>query len=185
MDRRQVDNFGINNELPQNPFIFILPKGKHHAFPDIDVLITHPDTVLKFDGQQHLIHNEKGVYHEVQYKAKTRELFLFDRRTDLEAHNQPRAVTDTVSTSKKAFGRLRQASSRPASPAPSAEPLFLTPPDEGQALSPLQLLYQNFMSAGEPPKTPSLASTPTDPLDATICNAPVQTTTNPLPSSSH
>ena len=77
-DRREVDDFGINDDLPENPFLFILPAGKHSAFPDLDVLITHPDGVLKFDGQQRLIHNQKGTYHEVQYTKKGRRLFLFD-----------------------------------------------------------------------------------------------------------
>ena len=78
--------------------------------------MTHPDGVLKFDGRQHLIHNEKGVYHEVNYRKKTRELFLFDRQEDLEAYNQPRVIEDPTdfdipSTPKKVFGRLRQISS--------------------------------------------------------------------------
>ena len=137
-DRRQVDNFGINDELPENLFLFVLPAGKHPTFPDLDVLITHPDGVLKLDGRQRFIHNQKGVYHEVQYTKKGRKLFLFDRREDLEQLNQPRRDEEStqLEAPKKAFGRLRQISSRPASPSPlkgsSLQPL---PEGEDQTLS--------------------------------------------------
>ena len=190
-DRRQVDDFGINDELPENPFLFVLSAGRHPTFPDLDVLITHPDGVLKLDGRQRFIHNQKGVYHEVQYTKKGRKLFLFDRREDLERHNQPRrdegsAELEAPSTPKKTFGRLRQISSRPASPSPlkgsSSQAL---PEEESRTLSPLQILQQNFVAAGEPPKTPSSASTPTDPVDTTIWNTPIKAATLPVPSSTH
>ena len=120
-DRRQVDDFGIDDELPENPFLFVLPAGRHPTFPDLDVLITHPDGVVKLNGRQRFIHNQKGVYHEVQYTKKGRKLFLFERREDLERFNKPRRNEESIELEapKKTFGRLRQISSRPASPSPS------------------------------------------------------------------
>ena len=102
-----MDDFGIHDELPENPFLFVLPAGKHPTFPDLDVLITHPDGVLKLDGRQRFIHNQKGVYHEVQYTKKGRKLFLFDRREDLEQLNRPRRDEEVIETEgpRKAFGR--------------------------------------------------------------------------------
>ena len=170
--------------------MFILPAGKHPAFPDLDVLITHPDGVLKLDGRQRLIHNQKGIYHEVQYTKKGRRLFLFERREDLEQLNQPRKSEESTesevpTTPKKVFGRLRQISSRPATPSPLPGPSLQTLPEEDPTLSPLQILQQNFVATGEPPKTPSSASTPTDPIDTTIRNTPIKAASLPVSSASH
>ena len=52
-------------------------------------------------------------------------------------------------------------------------------------LSPLQLLQQTFEATGEPPETPSSASTPTDPTNVAIRNMPIQAVSLPVPSSSH
>ena len=122
MDPQLVENCGIDNELPENPFLFACPAGTLKVLPGIPVLLWHPDKELKFDGKQKLIHNNQGIYHELKWKQSTGELALSRRREDIERHNVPRAVGATTEpeTPKRVFGRLRQTSSRPASPSPLA-----------------------------------------------------------------
>jgi hypothetical protein len=108
-----VENCGINDELPENPFLFTCPTGTLKALPNVPVLLWHPDGELKFDGRQKLIHNNKGIYHELKWRQKTGELALSTRREDIELHNVPKAVAATTEpeTPKRVFGRLRQTSS--------------------------------------------------------------------------
>ena len=108
-----MENCGIDNELPENPFLFSCPAGTLKALSGIPVLLWHPDKELKFDGKQKLIHNNQGIYHELKWKQSTGELALSKRREDIERHNVPRAVGATTEPeTKRVFGRLRQASSR-------------------------------------------------------------------------
>ena len=65
-----MTDFGIDDEFPGNPFVFISEVGQHPDFLDQRVLLYHPDGELKFDGRYTLLHNEKGVYHEVNYRKR-------------------------------------------------------------------------------------------------------------------
>jgi hypothetical protein len=79
-----VDDFGIDDELPPNPLVFVLEAGTHHKYLE-RLLVFAPDGVPE-EGKRFLIHNAKGIYHSVQI-SKTGRLRLGDRRTNAEAHN--------------------------------------------------------------------------------------------------
>ena len=91
-----MENCGIDDELPENPFLFVCPVGTLKALPNIPVLLWHPDKELKFDGKQKLIHNNRGTLHELKWKQSTGELALSRRREDIESHNVPKAVGATT-----------------------------------------------------------------------------------------
>ena len=120
MERREVFDFGIDDEFPGNPFIFISKEGQHPDFPGQRVLLYHPDRELKFDGRYTLLHNEKGVYHEVNYRKKTKQLFLFNRRDDLERLNLPPSTPEPETSARalRVFGKQRFILSHQGSPAP-------------------------------------------------------------------
>ena len=99
-ERREVTDFGIDDEFPGNPFVFISEVGQHPDFPDQRVLLYHPDGELKFDGRYTLLHNEKGVYHEVNYRKRTKQLFLFNRRDDLECLNLPPSTPEPETSTR-------------------------------------------------------------------------------------
>ena len=86
-DPQIVEDFGIENDLPDNPFLFVCPPGTLKALPKHTILLYHPDKEVKFDGKQRLIHNNRGVYHELKWKPRTGELALSTRREDIEIHN--------------------------------------------------------------------------------------------------
>ena len=69
--------------------MFVSEVGQHPDFPDQRILYYHPDGEPKLDGRYTLLHNEKGVYHELNYRKRTKRLFLFTRRDDLERLNLP------------------------------------------------------------------------------------------------
>ena len=96
MDPQIVEDFGVENDLPDNPFLFVCPPGTLKVLPKHTILLYHPDKEVKFDGKQRLIHNNRGVYHELKWKPKTGELALSTRREDIEIHNVPKAVAATV-----------------------------------------------------------------------------------------
>ena len=106
---REVTDFGIDDEFPGNPFVFISEVGQHPDFPDQRVLLYHPDGELKFDRRYTLLHNEKGVYHEVNYRKRTKRLFLFNRRDDLERLNLPPSTPEpeTSTRASRVFGKQR------------------------------------------------------------------------------
>jgi hypothetical protein len=79
-----MDDFGIDDELPQNPLVFVLEAGTHHKYFG-RLLVFAPNGVPE-EGKRFLIHNAKGVYHNLQI-SRTGLLRLGDRRRDAEAHN--------------------------------------------------------------------------------------------------
>ena len=187
MDCREVFDFGIDNRFPGNPFVFISQEGQHPNFPNHRVLIYHPDGELKFDGRHQFLHNEKGIYHKVQYRKQSKQLYLFDRREDLERLNLPLSTPEPelVGRAARVFGKQRAIPTRQGSPAPSnpqqTDLVLVTEQLVTPRLSPLELLHQTFAPTGEPPRSPSSPSTIVDPLDAVIHQTPINVTTN-LPS---
>ena len=183
-ERREVFDFGIDNEFPGNPFVFISEVGQHSDFPDRRVLLYHPDGELKLNSWYTLLHNEKGVYHKVNYRKRTKQLFLFNRRDDLERLNLPPSTPEpeTSTRASRVFGKQRFIPSRQGSPALPHSPQPTKPPSPTGVtsfdLSPLQLLQQSFEPAGEPPKTLSSPSTIIDTLDLIIRQTPIQTATS-------
>jgi hypothetical protein len=59
-----VDNFGIDNNLPSNPFVFTLEAGSHPKY--LGTLLVYSSDSNPIPGNRQLIHNEKGVFHEVK-----------------------------------------------------------------------------------------------------------------------
>ena len=174
-ERREVTDFGIDDAFPGNPFVFISEVGQHPDFPDQRVLLYHPDGELKFDGRYTLLHNEKGVYHEVNYRKRTKQLFLFNRRDNLERLNLPPSTPEpeTSTRASRVFGKQRLIPSRQGSPAPQSSPQPANPPSPTEVtnfdLSPLQFLQQAFEPIEEKPNTPSSPSTIVEgPLDSII-----------------
>ena len=109
MEHREVSDFSIDDEFLGNPFVFISEEGQHPDFPGQKVLIDHPDRELKFDGQYTLLHNKKGVYHEVNYRKRTKRLYLFKRREDLECLNLPPSAPEPEMSARasRVFGKQR------------------------------------------------------------------------------
>ena len=60
---REYTSCGIDDELPDNPFLFVLPATTHAHFKK-PILAYHPDAVFKKDKHFTVIHNRKGVYHQ-------------------------------------------------------------------------------------------------------------------------
>ena len=93
-----VDDFGIDDELPSNPLVFILQAGTHHKY--LGRLLVFSPNADPVPGKRFPIHNAEGVFHEVKIST-TGRLKLGPRRKDIEAHNvyppdqwtQPRAHT--------------------------------------------------------------------------------------------
>ena len=79
-----MDDFGIDNELPNNPFVFVLEAGLHPKY--LGPLLVHSPDGNPVQGNRELIHNEKGVFHEAKV-LKTGNLRLGPRRKDIEEHN--------------------------------------------------------------------------------------------------
>ena len=50
-----MKDFGIENDLPDNPFLFVCPPGTLKVLPKLAILLWHPDKEVKFDGKQRLI----------------------------------------------------------------------------------------------------------------------------------
>ena len=89
-----MDDFDIDNELPSNPLVFVLEAGTHHKYFG-QLLVFSPDG-NPIPGNRQLIHNEKGIFHEVKISA-TGLLKLGPRRRDVEVHN----ITPRVSHIRK------------------------------------------------------------------------------------
>ena len=93
-----MDDFGIDDELPSNPFVFILQAGTHHKY--LGRLLVFSPNKDPAPGKRFPIHNAKGVFHEVKIST-TGRLKLGPRRKDIKAHNvyppdqwtQPQAST--------------------------------------------------------------------------------------------
>ena len=79
-----MDNFGIDDELLSNLLVFILEAGMHPKY--LDPLLVFSLDGNPIPGNRQLIHNRKGVYHEVKVLT-TGSLRLGPRRKDIEAHN--------------------------------------------------------------------------------------------------
>ena len=77
-----VDDFGIDNELPSNPLVFILEAGMHHKY--LGPLLVFAPEGNPVPGKRHLIHNKRGIFHEVKILA-TGRLKLGPRCQDIEA----------------------------------------------------------------------------------------------------
>jgi hypothetical protein len=80
-----VDDFGIDDELPPNPLLFVLEAGTHHKY--FGPLLVYSESGSPTPGNRQPIHNQKGIFHEVQISNKTGLLKLGRRRQDVEAHN--------------------------------------------------------------------------------------------------
>jgi hypothetical protein len=79
-----VDDFGFDNELPINPYIFTLEAGTHPKY--LGALLVYSPDRNPIPGNRQLIHNERGVFHEVKVLV-TGSLRLGPRCQDIEAHN--------------------------------------------------------------------------------------------------
>jgi hypothetical protein len=80
-----VDDFGIDDELPSNPLLFVLEAGTHHKYPG--PLLVYSESGSPTPGNRQPIHNQRGIFHEVKVSNKTGLLKLGRRRQDVEAHN--------------------------------------------------------------------------------------------------
>jgi hypothetical protein len=80
-----VDDFGIDDELPSNPLLFVLEAGTHHKY--FGPLLVYSETGSPTPGDRQPVHNQKGIFHEVKISNKTGLLKLGRRRQDVEAHN--------------------------------------------------------------------------------------------------
>ena len=65
-----VDDFGIDDELPSNPFVFILPAGTHHKY--LGQLLVFSSDADPVPGKRFPIHNAKGIFHEVKISTTGR-----------------------------------------------------------------------------------------------------------------
>ena len=63
MDSREYTSCGIDDKLPDNPFLFVLPATTHAHFKK-PILAYHLDVVYKKDKHFAVIHNRKGVFHQ-------------------------------------------------------------------------------------------------------------------------
>jgi hypothetical protein len=79
-----VDDFGIDDELPSNPYIFTLEAGSHPKY--LGAILVHSPDGNPIPGNRQLIHNSRGVFHQVKVST-TGSLRLGPRRQDIEAHN--------------------------------------------------------------------------------------------------
>ena len=86
-DSREYTSCGIDDELPDNPFLFVLPATTHAHFKK-PILAYHPDAVYKKDKHFAVIHNRKGVYHQGTL-TKQGTIRLGQRREDIELFNRP------------------------------------------------------------------------------------------------
>jgi hypothetical protein len=87
MNPRAYTSCGIDDERPENPFVFVIAAGSHRYFKG-PVLAYHPDSELKRDKKLVIIHNRKGVYHEGTL-TKEGTIQLGNRREDIKLHNRP------------------------------------------------------------------------------------------------
>jgi hypothetical protein len=59
-----VDNFGIDDNLPENPLVFVLETGTHHKY--LGQLLVFLPNKNPVEGNRHLVHNAKGVFHNLK-----------------------------------------------------------------------------------------------------------------------
>jgi hypothetical protein len=78
-----MDDFGIDDDRPENPLVFVLEAGTHHKYLG-PLLVFSPDG-NPVEGNQYPVHNAKGVFHNVRISS-TGLLKLGDRRRDIESH---------------------------------------------------------------------------------------------------
>ena len=111
-DFREYTSCRIDDELPDNPFLFVLPATTHAHFKK-PILAYHPDVVYKKDKHFAVIHNRKGVYHQGTL-TKQGTIRLGQRREDIELFNRsvPAAPVDQPPLPNKVFGKQRSSTTQ-------------------------------------------------------------------------
>ena len=79
-----MDDSGINNDLPGNPYLHRAPEGTVKGYPG-EVLYFYPELIVAEDGRHVWIHNDWGRLYEAHFDGN--RIYLGKRRVDIEFHN--------------------------------------------------------------------------------------------------
>jgi len=82
-----VDDFGLEDQVPQNPYLFVLDANTLPHFQG-QALFYRPPGEDEHSSRQAWIQNERGYLYELSFDPESTNLpYRIRRRPDIELHN--------------------------------------------------------------------------------------------------